>query len=367
LTHIRPVIEIAPIRQTVDMPSSVPPKPNTQALSWFFGEEKNGTLQLTPHYQRNPIWSLGQKCFLIDSLLSGAPIPQVFVNIKTEGVGRERQTIYEIVDGQQRLRAILEFMNDEYELVATAAKAYPVSEIYKPHIGKKYSQLPPSLQDAIWNYPLAVQELRGWDDIQIRALFRRLNYVVERLSKQELRHSQYFGEFVDAVEALATEEFWDEVNFFTRKESQRMKDVEFISELLVVLIDGIQEGQSTLDRFYADYDVVFQRKSTYLAKFRQVLKSISTLRPYFDESRFRKKADFYGLFAAAAQLNQHSRVPANLAAAVKRLQTLERLLEGPRENFTGRVAAYYSTVVEGPNKRAKRDERTMILQQLLSE
>src|SRR5690606_32517786 len=119
------------------------------------------------------------------------------------------KTIYEVVDGQQRLRAILEFMNDEYSLIATAAKAYPVSSNYKPHIGKRYSELPTHLQDLIWNYPLAVQELRGWNDDQIRALFRRLNYVVERLNKQEMRHSQYFGEFVDAVEKLANAEFWD--------------------------------------------------------------------------------------------------------------------------------------------------------------
>src|SRR5690606_12311221 len=116
--------------------------PNTQFLSWFVAEYKNRTLKLTPRYQRNPIWSIGQKCFLIDSLISGCPIPQVFINIMTKGSGSTRKTIYEVVDGQQRLRAILEFMNDEYSLIATAAKAYPVSSNYKPHIGKRYSELP---------------------------------------------------------------------------------------------------------------------------------------------------------------------------------------------------------------------------------
>ena len=102
------------------------PKPNTQALSWFFGEHKKGTLDLKPRYQRYAIWSPGQKCFLIDSLISGAPIPQVFLNIKTGGSGRERRTIYEVVDGQQRLRAILEYMDDEYPPIATTARsAYP--------------------------------------------------------------------------------------------------------------------------------------------------------------------------------------------------------------------------------------------------
>lgn len=135
------------------------PKPNTQFLSWFYGEHKKGTIRLNAKYQRNPIWSIGQKCFLIDSLISGCPIPQIYINILSEGKGRDRETIYEVVDGQQRLRAILEFMNDGWPLIETTAKSYPVSELYKPHIGKKYSQLPEKLQDSIWNYPLAVQSV----------------------------------------------------------------------------------------------------------------------------------------------------------------------------------------------------------------
>jgi hypothetical protein len=187
------------------------PKPNTQALSWFYAEQKKEALLLQPKYQRNPIWSLGQKCFLIDSLMSACPIPQVFINIISSGTGKNRKTLYEVVDGQQRLRAILEFMNDEYALVKTTARAYPVSSSYEPHIGKKYSDLPASVQDTIWNYSLAVQELRGWSESEIKALFRRLNYVVEKLNKQELRHSQYFGEFVEAVETLSNIPFWDDI------------------------------------------------------------------------------------------------------------------------------------------------------------
>ena len=342
------------------------PKPNTQALSWFYGENKKGTLLLDPKYQRNPIWSIGQKCFLIDSLISGSPIPQVFINIQTRINNGSRKTLYEVVDGQQRLRAILEFMNDEYGLIKTTAKSYPVSNIYEPHIGKKYSELPDDLQDAIWNYPLAVQELRGWTDTEIRALFRRLNYVVEKLSKQELRHSQYFGEFVEAVESLASNNFWDEIKLFSRRDSRRMKDVEFVSELFVILIDGIQEGQKSLDRFYADYDVVFPKRTQCISKFKKVLGSLKTIQQFLTESRFTKKADFYALFAAVSQMNECSKKIVNLTFAEKVLRKFESdLLKDPK-TFTETAARYHSTVIEGPNKRSKREERTKILKGLLS-
>lgn len=346
--------------------SPSPPKPNTLAVSWFFGEHQKGTLILKPKYQRNPIWSIGQKCFLIDSLISGCPIPQVYINIKTQGGGREKKTIYEVVDGQQRLRSIIEFISEDWALIATAAKAYPVSEEYKPHINKKYSELPDRLQNAIWDYPIAVQELRGWDDTEIRAMFRRLNYVNERLNKQELRHSQYFGEFNEAVENLAKDTFWDEAHLFTRRDSQRMKDVEFVSELFVIVVDDIQDQQVTLDKFYAEFDVVFPRKSRHIAKFHQVVTSLRTLEDVILNTRFNKKADFYGLFAAAVDLNRAEDRAVDLSRGARALRQLSTALEADPDTFSGIPQQYYSTVIEGGNKLGKRKARKDILLQLLA-
>jgi Protein of unknown function DUF262 len=343
----------------------VPPKPNTQSISWFYGEYQKESLLLSPKYQRNPIWSIGQKCFLIDSIISGCPLPQLFLNIKIEGTGLKRKTQYEVVDGQQRLRAILEFIADEWPLIATTAKSYPVSDAYKPHIGKRYSELSGALQEVIWNYPISVQELRGWSDPEIRALFRRLNYVVEKLNPQELRHSQYFGEFVTAVEKLADNPFWDQVNLFTRRDSQRMKDVEFISELFLIVIDGIQDQQKSLDRFYADYDVVFPKKSARLAAFHRVVESLNTVAKEITETRFKKKADFYGLFAAAVELNKGKEDPVDLSEHAVKLRQLDAKLNVRPEDMTGDAARYYSTVIEGGNKVSKRVERAEILKALL--
>jgi hypothetical protein len=344
---------------------SDPPKPNTLAVSWFFGEHQKGTLILQPKYQRNPIWSIGQKCFLIDSLISGCPIPQVYINIKTKGGGKDKTTYYEVVDGQQRLRSILEFISEQWILIATAAKAYPVSEEYKPHIGKKYSELPDRLQNAIWDYPIAVQEIRGWDDTEIRAMFRRLNYVNERLNRQELRHSQYFGEFNEAVENLAKHKFWDDIHLFTRRDSERMKDVEFVSELFVIVVDGIQDQQNTLDRFFADYDVLFPKKSRYLSKFNQTIQSLTTIKETITSTRFNKKNDFYALFAAAVHLNESQSSPVDLSGANRKLKRLSQQLEADPKSLTGIPQEYYTTVIEGANKLAKRRlRRDILLEQL---
>jgi hypothetical protein len=341
------------------------PKPNTLAVSWFYGESKKETLILQPKYQRNPIWSIGQKCFLIDSLISGCPIPQVYINIKIEGGAQDKKTFYEVVDGQQRLRAILEFVKDEWALITPTTKAYPFSDDYKVQVTKRYSELPDKIQNAIWDYQIAVQEIRGWDDVEIRSMFRRLNYVNERLNEQELRHSQYFGEFNEAIEKLARDDFWDDIQLFTRRDSERMKDVEFVSELFVIVMDGVQDQQKTLNSFYADYDVVFRNKAKFLAKFRQTLASLRTIRDVIADSRFTKKADFYALFAATVDLNEKQLVPVDLAKSASGLKKLAKELEAESDTLKGTAQRYYTTVIEGPNKAAKRELRRDILLDIL--
>jgi hypothetical protein len=341
-----------------------PPKPNTLALSWFFGEYQKETLVLQPKYQRNPIWSVGQKCFLIDSLISGCPIPQVYININTSGTGAKKITTYEVVDGQQRLRTIIEYINGDWPLLGGIEKSYPVSDEYLSQVNRRYSDLPDRLQNAIWDYPLAVQEIRGWDDIAIRAMFRRLNYVNERLNAQELRHSQYFGEFNSAVEHLARNDFWDEIKLFSRRDSERMKDVEFISELFVIVLDGIQEGQSTLDKFYADYDVVFPNRSRLVARFNQAIESLSSIKELIATSRFHKKADFYALFAACVERVKTANGVIDLSPHRQELSDFAQKLDGDSETFEGDVRTYYNSVAEGANKAPKRRTRRDILMKL---
>ncbi len=337
-------------------------EPSKQYINWFYEEDKKGNLLITPKYQRNPIWSVAQKCFLIDSILSDVPIPPIYLNVVSQKVGTSRRTLYEVVDGQQRLRAILEFLNNEYALDEHTAKMYKVSLPFTKLIGKKYSQLPEDQQDKVWNFPLAVQELRDYGEAEIRDTFRRLNSVVERLNKQELRHSQFFGEFAKLVAELTIHLFWIKSKVVSRGDVRRMRDAEFISELVVLLLDGIQDGQKSLDRFYAAYDATFPQKHKTKVAFLSMLQLLEPLVPVIQATRFRKRADFYALFASLV-LSKTEELDAKQIGS--KLEGLSKSLEKAPEELRGRSARYYSTVIEGPNKLSKRKERTLLLQELL--
>lgn len=75
------------------------------SINDFVEWEKQGQLKLNPFFQRRPVWSDKAKSYLMDTILRGKPIPKIFarqtINITT------KQSVREIVDGQQRLRTIL--------------------------------------------------------------------------------------------------------------------------------------------------------------------------------------------------------------------------------------------------------------------
>src|SRR5437763_5129159 len=68
---------------------------------WISIYEKR-ELDIHPEFQRFFRWSLRQKSRLIESLLLGIPIPQIFVAQRPDGV-------WDVVDGLQRLSTIFEF------------------------------------------------------------------------------------------------------------------------------------------------------------------------------------------------------------------------------------------------------------------
>lgn len=69
-------------------------------------------LDISPWYQRRSVWSTAHKAYLLNTIFEDMPIPTLYIrhkiNIETE------KTIKEVVDGQQRVRSILEFRNGEF-------------------------------------------------------------------------------------------------------------------------------------------------------------------------------------------------------------------------------------------------------------
>ena len=79
-------------------------------ISWFRDHYLNERLEIKPPFQRRPVWTPKQKCYLIETILLNLPIPEIYVQRSVTADGEET---FAIVDGQQRVRSVLRFIGSE--------------------------------------------------------------------------------------------------------------------------------------------------------------------------------------------------------------------------------------------------------------
>lgn len=213
-------------------------------------------ITINPNYQRSDkVWPPSARSFLIESLLLGYPVPKFFLFQKTDL--KSKETIKEIVDGQQRSKTLHDFFTGK---LAISSKS-KVEEA----AGRKYDQLNDDHKGAFLNYQLSVDLFVSATPREIREAFRRLNSYTVPLNPEEKRHAEYQGEFKWFIHELSSdyEEMFLQVGVFGQKQIVRMQDTKLITEITHALLHGIQTTKGKqLDELYAELDDEFpQRKA----------------------------------------------------------------------------------------------------------
>lgn len=264
---------------------------------WFKNVHDNNELDMKPPFQRNPVWLDRQKSFLIDSILNGFPIPEIYMQEVVTGKGVSKHIV---VDGQQRIRAVLEFLEG----------AYAIDSKDTPSWGDMYfDDLNESDKKKLFTYNFIVRILPDIDDVLIRSIFQRLNRNVLALNKQELRQATYWGSFINLMNKLSNKEIWQQINVFTQNDIRRMIDVEFISELTIAFLHGPQNKKDKLESFYQIYEEEFEEEQLLEEVFSAVLSELNKILSRVNKTRWQKKTDFYTLFLTFA--THHEYLPLN--------------------------------------------------------
>ncbi len=216
-------------------------------LSWY----ENGELNISPKYQRNPVWDNIAQSFLIDTILRNYPMPPLFFR-QTFNLA-ERKTKREVIDGQQRSRAIIGFYNNEFPVLKRHNAVYG---------GCYFKDLEPKVQEEFLRYNIFVDTITETDDSIIFDIFARMNSNAANVNKQEIRNAKYWGDFKTSVYTVASKvrDFFIDYNIFTSKMLSRMKDLEYISSLFILAMEGCSnETPSKIDKYYKDYDKDFDK------------------------------------------------------------------------------------------------------------
>ena len=154
-------------------------------------QNREGRINPKPQYQRTEVWTPKKKQLLINSILRGYDLPKFYLRSSDD------QYEHEVVDGQQRLRAIWEFLNDEYALGEESRDISDFGDL----VGKKWSELSSSARDQIGEFELTIALVEEAKDPEIRQLFLRLQEGVS-LTPPEKRNAMP-GNMRDFVADLA--------------------------------------------------------------------------------------------------------------------------------------------------------------------
>jgi hypothetical protein len=153
---------------------------------------KDGSLKINEEYQRGASWTQAQMQGLIDSIFRQYPIPPIFLHqIRAKGLGGLESTRYEIVDGQQRIRALADFRSDKFPMLEASDKKLrlpnSLRKLPAPWGKRRFSELDEQLRSELRAKEIdvfVISELVDADEV--RDLFIRLQSGTA-LSRQQIR------------------------------------------------------------------------------------------------------------------------------------------------------------------------------------
>ena len=274
-------------------------KPETRDIKWLYDNMKEGLLFIDDSFQRKYVWAERHKISLIESILLGYPIPEIYL-WNTETNPDTGSTKYSIVDGQQRITSVFDFINGKFPL-KTAGLSNNQDIDNKAYRNKSFSDLDGELKKSIWSYSFSIRFVNSSvSHDEIVKMFLRLNSTSISLNPQELRNAEFNGLFIQLASELADLEFWGKHNMFSNIDLRRMRDIQFVSSLLLFIRKGIEEEttQASMNRVFdlynEKYDEAEDDKTIFVSVLDLISKFINSDKKV--ESLIKRRTHFYTLF-----------------------------------------------------------------------
>lgn len=235
------------------------PWPITTTYGW---REKIDT---NPDYQRPAVWTVAQKQLLMDTIIRGYDIPKLYLR----QISKLPQK-YEVVDGQQRLRAIWSFINGEYNLLKECDSV--LGEVVK---NLSYNELPLSIRSDFDVYSLDMIVITDAEEDEVREMFLRLQNGTT-LKAQEKRNAMP-GEMRNFIKSLTFHKvFTDSVKF----NNSRYTHDHVAAQITLIELNGEPSNikDHDLNKMYKD-NMNFDSSSPKARKIKKVLDFLYNMFP----------------------------------------------------------------------------------------
>jgi len=268
------------------------------SIADFLEWDGSSLLDLSPKFQRRSVWTRAAKSFLIDTILRGKPMPKVLLTQDLIG----KKNVRTVVDGQQRIRTILEFVAGDFTVLATHNSA---------NAGVRFADMDPEVQGAILQYEVGVDLLYNVSLSDMLDIFSRINTYSVTLNTQEKLNAKYLGAFKTTAYELghAYVSYLLDAGVLSEKNVSRMGEAQLASDLLVALVGGVQTVKNIERHYkqYENYETVPDNVSAAVSSYHSTMNIIGAIYPAEElkNTNWTRPHWFYTLFTCVA----HAQVP----------------------------------------------------------
>lgn len=320
--------------------------PTNMTIIDLYNQMKNGELKTRPFYQRRLVWTNNDKEKFIDTIIQGYPFPEIYLcqgELDTENL----TTVYYVVDGQQRLTTIRDYIEGVLSF-----------KVISP-----YKDLEPIQKERFVNYPVAVRQLGKISEEDIKAIFDRLNKTDYSLNPTELLYAQYQGQYISLARKLAEEngDFFERI--IGEKSINRMADIGFILQIMTTLENKINfSGDKEVIKFVDMYNETYKNEELMYKIITEAFEIYKILDLPYD-SFFYKKAASFSLLIELCKISNNFDV--NILK--ERIASFEMMLLENREKDieTNELAKFYIYLYQGTASKTARDYRGEIIRKFI--
>ncbi|MDG4785460.1 DUF262 domain-containing protein [Micromonospora sp. WMMD1102] len=268
----------------------------SKTVAEFRSLDKSGELILRPEYQRKAVWPERAKVSLMETILLGYPIPEIYLAYETSPEGEQTASV---VDGQQRLTALLEFINNKFPLDGLEDE-----KLIQKFEGKLFKELPDDVRQEFFQYRFPIRRLSNLADQFVRAVFARVNRVNMVLTDQELRNALLPGPFNEFLKDCVAHPISVVSGVFSGERRKRGGDLEFYAEVFGTCIFGLSNKKTELDERYDKISEDFEDYQDRSVEFLALLTFLRNTLKWGGRTRWSNIVDMFTLLHVSWELRE---------------------------------------------------------------
>ncbi|WP_313228380.1 DUF262 domain-containing protein [Leclercia sp.] len=301
-------------------------------------------LILAPDFQRKFVWTHDHQEQFLDTILNGYPFPEVYV-CQGETDVRKLRTTQKVIDGQQRLTTIKNYIENNF------------SKDLK--LVKSFDSLNAEERENFLSYQIVLRDIGKVEEGLVKEIFRRINLTKFKLEDIEIHNAIYDGHFIRTAKELAEQIDLTQFGVYYESEMSRMADVNlFLLVMSTIERDGYFPRDNELEKCVAEFNEEYPNAYKMKSLILKVMSEIKGFNLEADSIWFRKSC----FFTLIVELCWAKKLPSDIA---KRLNMLDDLIMASKQDINSDTGKFYRAMYSGTNDRKSRIIRSEVFRKYI--